>query len=126
LSLGFSLDCQDANPSCTDKGAVLLPQLKNALIIKTMSTSIYLRPNKSNIKNAQLLIREAYNNAKVDGELFTIKIVNPYNLKLTNAQTNSINVTAIKVVLNSGNRTAEIYREKDISTPVLLNTGITA
>jgi hypothetical protein len=36
------------------------------------------------------------------------------------------NVTAIKVVLNSGNRTAEIYREKDISTPVLLNTGITA
>jgi hypothetical protein len=55
-----------------------------------MSTSIYLRPNKSNIKNAQLLIREAYNNAKVDGELFTIKIVNPYNLKLTNAQTNSI------------------------------------
>jgi hypothetical protein len=104
----------------------LLPQLKNALIIKTMLTSIYLRPNKSDIKNAQLLIGEAYDNAKVDSELFTVKIVNPYNLKLANTQTNSINVTAIKVVLNGGNRTAKTYKEKNISTPVLLDTGITA
>jgi hypothetical protein len=104
----------------------LLPQLKNASIIKTMSTSIYLGPDESDVKNAQLLIGGAYDNAKVDGDLFTVEMVNPHDLKLANAQTNSINVTAIEVVLDGGNRTAETYGEKDVGTPVLLDTGIAA
>jgi hypothetical protein len=91
-----------------------------------MSTSIYLSRDNSNVKDAQMLISRAYNKAKVDGELFTMEIVNPHDLQLTNRQTNSVNVTAIEVVLNSSNRTAQTYSEKNVGVPVLLDTSIAA
>jgi hypothetical protein len=104
----------------------LLPQLKNASIIDVMSTSIYLGRDDGKVKNAQMLIGGAYDKAKVEGELFTIEMVNPHDLQLANGQTNSVNVTAIEVVLDGGNGTAETYGEKDVGVPVLLDTGIAA
>ncbi|KAF3034134.1 hypothetical protein E8E12_001874 [Didymella heteroderae] len=124
--LGLSLNCQIGGPACTDKGPVLLPQLKNASIIDTMSTSIYLGRDDGDVKNAQMLIGGAYDKAKVDGELFTVEMVNPHDLQNANGQTNSVNVTAIEVVLDGGNRTAETYGEKNVGSPVLLDTGIAA
>jgi hypothetical protein len=104
----------------------LLPQLKNASIIDAMSTSFYLGRDIGDVKNAQMLIGGAYDKAKVDGELFTVDMVNPHDLQLANGQTNSVNVTAIEVVLDIGNRTAESYGEKNVGSPVLLDTGIAA
>jgi hypothetical protein len=120
------LNCQIGGPQCTDKGPVLLPQLKNASIIDRMSTSIYLGRDDSEVPNAQMLIGGAYDKAKVEGEMFTVDMVDPHDLQLANGQTNSVNVTAIEVVLDGGNRTAETYGEKDVGSPVLLDTGIAA
>lgn len=105
---------------------MLLPQLKNASIIDRMSTSIYLGRDDSEVPNAQMLIGGAYDKAKVEGEMFTVDMVDPHDLQLANGQTNSVNVTAIEVVLDGGNRTAETYGEKDVGSPVLLDTGIAA
>lgn len=105
---------------------MLLPQLKNASTIDRMSTSIYLGRDDGDVKNAQILIGGAYDKAKVDGELITIEMVNPHDLRLANGQTNSVNVTAIKVVLDGGNHTAETYGEKNVGSPVLLDTGTAA
>jgi hypothetical protein len=91
-----------------------------------MSTSIYLGRDDSDVKNAQMLIGGAYDKAKIDGELFTVNMVDPHDLSLANGQTNSVNVTAIEVVLDGGNRTAETYGEKNVGSPVLLDTGIAA
>jgi hypothetical protein len=91
-----------------------------------MSTSIYLGRDDGDVKNAQMLIGGAYDKAKVDGELFTVEMVNPHDLQLANGQTNSVNVTTTEVVLDGGNRTAETYGEKNVGVPVLLDTGIAA
>jgi hypothetical protein len=91
-----------------------------------MSTSIYLGRDDGDVKDAQMLIGGAYDKAKVDGELFTMEMVNPHDLQLANGQTNSVNVTAIEVVLDGGNRTAQTYGEKNVGVPVLLDTGIAA
>ena len=40
------------------------------------------------VKNAQMLIGGAYDKAKVDGELFTVEMVDPHDLQLANGQTN--------------------------------------
>ncbi|KAL5115015.1 hypothetical protein ACEQ8H_007056 [Pleosporales sp. CAS-2024a] len=122
--LGLSMDCQFGGSSCTGSKAVLLPGLKNASLINAMSTSIYLGPDNANVSNAQLLIGGAYDKAKVDGELFTLDMVNPHDLKLANGQTNTVNVTAIEVVLDGGVRTTQTYGVKDVGSPVLLDTGI--
>jgi hypothetical protein len=129
--LGLSLDCQGGGPECTGKGPVLLPQLKNASIIDSMSTSIYLGRDDWDVKNARILIGGAYDKAKVDGDMFTIDMVNPHDLQLANGQTNSVNVTSTEVVIDNGNgtainRTAETYGNKDVGVPVLLDTGIAA
>jgi hypothetical protein len=104
----------------------LLPQLKNDSIIESMSTSIYLGRDDADVENAKMLIGGAYDKAKVDGELFTVDMVDPHNLNLANGQTNSVNVTAMEVVLDGTNRTAATYGEKDVGLPVLLDTGIAA
>lgn len=122
--LGLSLDCNMGGPRCTWAGPHLLPQMKNASIIDTMATSIYLGPDEANVTNAQMLIGGAYDKAKVDGELFTLDMVDPHSADLANTQTNSVNVTAIEVVLDGGNRTSETYGEKGTGVPVLLDTGI--
>ncbi|KAJ4384285.1 hypothetical protein N0V86_001132 [Didymella sp. IMI 355093] len=87
---------------------------------------IYLGRDDHDVKNAQMLIGGAYDAAKVDGELFTVNMVDPHDLQNANGQTNSVNVTAIEVVLDGGNRTAETYGEKNVGSPVLLDTGIAA
>lgn len=103
---------------------MLLPELKNASYIDAMSTSLYLGPDEGDVKNAQVLIGRAYDKAKVDGELFTVNMVDPHDLDLANGQTNSVNVSAIEVVLDGGNRTVETYGDKDVGVPVLLDSGI--
>jgi hypothetical protein len=122
--LGLSLDCSIAGPDCTWKGPYLLPQMKNASIINTMATSIYLGPDEVNVTNAKMLIGGAYDEAKVDGELFTVDMVDPHDVNLSGSQTNNVNVTAMEVVLDGGNRTHETYGEENIGVPVLIDTGI--
>jgi hypothetical protein len=89
-----------------------------------MTTSIYLGPDDADGTNALMLLGGAYDKAKIDGELFTVGMVDPHDLYLANGQTNVVNVTAVEVVLDGGNRTAETYGEKDIGVPVLLDTGV--
>lgn len=124
LAVGLSLDCSIAGPNCTWQGPYLLPQMKNASIINTMATSIYLGPDDVNVTNAKMLLGGAYDKAKVDGELFTVDMVDPHDVELTSSQTNNVNVTALEVVLDGGNRTYETYGDKDIGVPVLIDTGI--
>jgi hypothetical protein len=98
--------------------------MKNASIINVMATSFYLGPDEANVTNAQMLIGGAYDKAKINGELFTLEMVDPFSVELSNGQTNNVNVTAIEVVLNGGNRTSETYGETGVGVPVLLDTGI--
>lgn len=66
----------------------------------------------------------AYDKAKVEGALSTVKMVNPFDLYLANGQTNTVNVTTMEFVQERGNVTVDIYREKGVGVPVLLDTGI--
>lgn len=89
-----------------------------------MATSFYLGPDDSNVTNAQMLVGNAYDEAKVDGDMFTVDMVDPSNMNLTDGQTNVVNVTAMEVVLDGGNRTLQTYGEQGVGVPVLLDTGI--
>lgn len=89
-----------------------------------MATSIYLGPNDQNVTNAQMLMGGYYDKAKVDGEMFTVNMVDPHDLLLSNAQTNVVNVTAMEFVVDSTNKTRETYGPKNVGTPVLLDTGV--
>jgi hypothetical protein len=124
LSIGLSLDCQFGGPECSGQGAYFLPELKNASVIDVMSASIYLGPDDQNVTNAQMLIDGSYDKAKVDGELFTVTMVDPHDLVLSNSQTNIVNVTAMEFVVDSSNKTRKTYGEADVGTPVLLDPGI--
>lgn len=88
-----------------------------------MSTSFYLGPDDSNVTNAQMIIGNAYDKAKVDGEMFTVPMVDPYDTELSGGQTNVVNVTSIEVVLDDGNRTLATYGDEGVGAPVLLDTG---
>ncbi|CZT07078.1 related to aspartic proteinase OPSB [Rhynchosporium graminicola] len=121
---GLSLECQFGGPGCDGKGAYLLPELKNASAIDYMSVSFYLGSDDANITSAQMILGGAYDKAKVDGELFTVNMVDPRDAELANSQTNSVNVTAMEFVSDGGNRTSETYGEKNVGVPVLLDTGV--
>ncbi|KAK0384431.1 hypothetical protein NLU13_8517 [Sarocladium strictum] len=126
--LGLSLECGLAGPTCTDRvSAYMLPELKNSSKINHMASSIYLGPDDKQAANAQMLLGGFYDKAKIDGELITIPMVDPFNEDLTSGQTNNVNVTAIEVVLGEGygaNHTLESYGQKDVGVPVLLDTGV--
>ena len=89
-----------------------------------MSTSFYLGRDDGEAKNAQMLLGGAYDKAKVDGELITVEMVDPHDLRLASGQTNVVNVTAIEVVLDNGNQTSEAYGDKGVGVPVLMDTGV--
>jgi len=89
-----------------------------------MATSFYLGPDDASVPSARMIVGGAYDKAKIEGELFTVKMLNPFDLNLANGQTNTVNVTAMEFVRSDGNITAETYGEKDVGVPVLLDTGI--
>lgn len=120
---GLSLSC-DSGSECSTDGPYLLPQLKKAGSIDRMATSYYLGPDDANVTNAQMILGGAYDKAKTDGELFTVDMVDPFNVELTSGQTNNANVTAIEVVVNGSTSTSESYGEPGVGYPVLLDTGI--
>ncbi|EMD89481.1 hypothetical protein COCC4DRAFT_180523 [Bipolaris maydis ATCC 48331] len=121
--LGLSLECYPEEPDCMSKGAYFLPELKNASLIDVMATSMYLGPDEFNVTNAQMIIGGAYDKAKVDGDMFTLEMVDPFST-LTGEQTNYVNVTAMEVVLDGGNRTSQTFGDKGVGVPILLDTGI--
>ncbi|KAF4335900.1 aspartic ase yapsin-6 [Fusarium beomiforme] len=124
--LGLSLECQFAGPKCTDKvSAYAMPELKNASKINYLASSIYLGPDDKKAANAKMLLGGAYDKAKIDGDLITVPMVDPFNLELSGGQTNSVNVTSVEVFLTKGNnRTKETYGKKNVGVPVLLDTGV--
>ncbi|EUC47391.1 hypothetical protein COCMIDRAFT_3647 [Bipolaris oryzae ATCC 44560] len=122
--LGLSLECGGQGPECMDKGPYLLPQLKNASLIDTMATSFYLGPDEFNVTNAQMIIGGAYDKAKVGGDMITLDMVDPFSFVLSSGQTNNVNVTALEVVLDGGNRTSQTFGESGVGVPVLIDTGV--
>ena len=80
--------CQDNAPHCHEgAGAFLLPQLKNASTIDRAVVSVYLEPNESKDTNSELLLGAAYRKAKIDGELFTVKMIDPSSFAPTDDST---------------------------------------
>ena len=92
---GLSLECDRDATKCESQGPYLLPQLKKAASINHMATSIYLGPDDANVTNAQMILGAAYDKAKVEGDIFTVEMVDPYSLDLTSGQTNKANVTSL-------------------------------
>ncbi|KAG5929093.1 hypothetical protein E4U53_002525, partial [Claviceps sorghi] len=122
--LGLSLECTPGGTTCSNpKEAYFLPELKNASVIDRMATSFYFGPNDAVVPNAQMIVGGAYDKAKVDGDLFTVNMVDPHNAVLTDGQTNYVNVTAMEAMIN-GNSTAGTYGEKGVGLPVLLDSGV--
>ncbi|KAK2930668.1 Peptidase family A1 domain [Fusarium oxysporum f. sp. vasinfectum] len=109
--LGLSLECEYAGPKCTDRfSSYFLPELKNASKINYLASSLYLRPDDKKAANARMLLGGAYDKAKIDGNLITVPMVDPFNADLSGGQTNSVNVTSLEVVLTKGNnRVANWY-----------------
>ncbi|KAF4454162.1 hypothetical protein F53441_3297 [Fusarium austroafricanum] len=124
--LGLSLECSYAGAKCTDKvSSYLLPELKNASKINHMASSIYLGVDNKEAPNAKMLLGGAYDKAKIDGDLITVPMVDPFSVELSNGQTNSVNVTSVEVFLAHGNNhTKETYGDKGVGVPVLLDTGV--
>ncbi|OBS20323.1 hypothetical protein FPOA_06696 [Fusarium poae] len=126
--LGLSLECGNdfAGPECTWRSSsYALPELKNASTIDYMASSIYLGPDDKEAANALMLLGGAYDKAKIDGDLITVPMVDPFDVQLTSGQTNSVNVTSVEVFLsNDNNGTTETYGEKGVGVPVLMDTGV--
>ncbi|KAH8171866.1 eukaryotic aspartyl protease domain-containing protein [Sarocladium implicatum] len=122
--LGLSLDCQLGGPQCNGPGPYLLPQLKNASAINRIATSFYLGPDETETAYPEMILGGAYDKAKIDGELFTVDMVDPRTSDLANGQTNSANVTALSVIVNGSTTLSETYGPPEIGSPVLLDTGV--
>ena len=105
----------------------MLPELKNASKINHLASSIYLGPDDKKAANAKMLLGGAYDKAKIAGNLISMPMVDPFDLNLSNGQTNSVNVSSVEVFLTHGNnRTTETYGTKDVGIPVLLDTGVSS
>lgn len=120
---GLSLECDIGEQKCKSDGPYLLPQLRQAASIDRMATSFYLGPDDADVPNAQMILGGAYDKAKIDGELFTVHTVDPFDAKLGLGQTKNANATALEVVVG-GNSTSQSYGEPGFGSPVLLDTGI--
>ncbi|KAG5989481.1 hypothetical protein E4U43_004492, partial [Claviceps pusilla] len=121
--LGMSLECGSVGTTCAGKGPYFLPQLKNASIINRMSSSFYFGPDDAVVPNAQMILGGAYDKAKVDGKLFTVNMVDPYS-GLGNGQTNSVNMTALKVVVMNKPPVSQTFGQKDVGVPALIDSGV--
>ncbi|KAM5365273.1 hypothetical protein ACJA88_012657 [Fusarium oxysporum] len=123
---GLSLECEYAGPKCTDRfSSYFLPELKNASKINYLASSLYLGPDDKEAANARMLLGGAYDKAKIEGNLITVPMVDPFNADLSGGQTNSVDVTSLEIVLTKGNnRTKETYGKKGVGLPVLLQTGV--
>lgn len=72
-----------------------------------------------------MLLGGAYDKAKIEGDVITVPMVDPFNVELSGGQTNSVNVTSVEVFLSNGNNhTTETYGDKGVGVPVLLDTGV--
>jgi hypothetical protein len=124
---GLSLECGFTGPKCTDRySSYMLPELKNASKINYLASSLYLGPDDKQADNAQVLLGGAYDKAKIDGDLITMAMVDPFSQDLTGGQTNVANVTSLEIVVGTGKKsksTKETYGEKDVGVPVLLDSG---
>ncbi|RKL44004.1 hypothetical protein BFJ70_g4316 [Fusarium oxysporum] len=102
-----------------------LPELKNASKINYLASSLYLGPDDKKAANTRMLLGGAYDKAKIEGNLITVPMVDPFNADLSGGQTNSVDVTSLEIVLTKGNnRTKETYGKKGVGLPVLLQTGV--
>jgi candidapepsin len=120
----MGLTCLGTGPHCLGEGPYLLPQLKNASSINRVAVSVFLGPNQANDTHSEIILGAAYDKAKIGGELFTVKMVDPFSASLANSDTNSVNVTSISVCLN-GKEAKQTYGPGPSTegTPYLLDTG---
>jgi hypothetical protein len=119
------LTCQGNGPRCHEgAGPYLLPQLKTASTINKAAVSIYLGPNQPKDTNSEIIFGAAYDKAKIDGALFTVKMVDPFDSDLTEDSTNYVNVTSIEANI-AGKHAEQAYGAGSIGEglPYLLDTG---
>ncbi|KJX95565.1 secreted aspartic protease precursor like protein [Zymoseptoria brevis] len=117
---GLSLDCS-SGPNCDGPGPYLLPQLRNASTIDCMSLSVYLGPDVRNVNNAEMILGGAYDKAKLGGELFTMNMVDPHDINLTNSATNNVNVSSTEIISNG--KVVKHNSPETEGSPYLLDTG---
>jgi candidapepsin len=91
------------------------------LKIDRSSISIYLGADDHDVANAEMVLGGSCDKAKLGGELFTIEMVDPHNVYLTNTVTNSVNVTSMEGV--SDGKTVKSDLPTSEGTPFLLDTG---
>lgn len=105
-------------------GPFLLSQLQNASTINRAAVSVYLGPNEPKDTNSELILGAAYDKAKIDGELFTVEMVDPFSSTLTDDSTNYANVTSIEADI-AGKHAKQTYGSGSITEgqPYLLDTG---
>jgi candidapepsin len=86
--------------------------------------SIYLGPNEPNETNSEMILGAAYDKAKIEGSLFTVKMVDPFNSSLTGGDTNLVNVTSIEADI-AGKHVEQTYGSGSITEglPYTLDTG---
>lgn len=109
------MTCQGNGPRCHEgAGTFLLPQLKNASTINRSAVSVYLGPNEPKDTHSELILGAAYDKAKIDGELFTVKMVDPFSSTLTDDSTNYANVTSIEADI-AGKHAKQTYGDLDLS-----------
>ncbi|CAI6334413.1 unnamed protein product [Periconia digitata] len=118
--LGLSLVCNAT--SCGGEGPYLLERLHDAGKIDRKAVSIYHGPDEYDATGSMVL-GGYYDEAKIGGDLFTVNMSDPLNSSLSGGQTNSANVTALKVNVD-GNTTTQQFGEENIGVPVLLDNGV--
>ncbi|KAK5107882.1 hypothetical protein LTR62_000592 [Meristemomyces frigidus] len=121
---GLGLTCDGTGAKCQGAGPYLLPQLKNASSIDRIAVSVYLGPEKAANTHSEIILGAAYDEAKIDGELFTLEMVDPHSLALTNMNANNVNVTLIEAIAD-GKAAQHAYGPGPISqgTTYILDTG---
>jgi candidapepsin len=90
------------------------------LKIDRSSVSIYLGADDHDVANAEMVLGGSYDKAKLGRELFTMEMVDPHSVCLTNTATNSVNVTSIEGV--SDGKTVKSDSPTSEGTPFLLDT----
>lgn len=111
--LGLALNCNKLNSGCYKSGPALIPQLYDKKIISRRAVSIYLGPEKPGVKNAQIIVGNAYDKAKQASTPFTVPMVGGQGT------TNFVNTTAVSVTIN-GTTTRLVLTPQNIT---LLDTG---
>ena len=102
----------------------MLPQLKNASTINKAAVSIYPGLNRPKDTNSEMILGAAYDKAKIEGDLFTVEMVSPFDSSLTEDSTNYVNVTSVEADID-GKHAKRAYGSGSSSEglPCLLETG---